>query len=166
MEYWKISQVVMIIMRKNIELITSHEWQIQYFSSDTITTSDIFQHFWTAMHDSYSLILNMIQQFEKITLTISFWVYDWKKILTLTPSGKTQYFFFNHTLKTKNDHKISKIMLYLRILFKVHEWLIAKLVWILANRNAQIWEISFYEINLEIILPQKCDIIIPLKTKE
>ena len=44
-----------------------------------------------------------------------------KKILTLTPSGKTQYFFFNHTLKTKNDHKISKIMLYLRILFKVHE---------------------------------------------
>ena len=33
--------------------------------SDTITTSDIFQYFSTAMHDSHSLILNMIQQFEK-----------------------------------------------------------------------------------------------------
>ena len=44
--------------------------------SDTITTSDIFQYFSTAMHDSHSLILNMIQQFEKKK---SFWVYDWKK---------------------------------------------------------------------------------------
>ena len=69
-KYWKISQKVMIIMRKNIELITSCEWQIQYFSSDTITTSDIFQYFLTAMHNSHSLILNMIQQFEKIVLII------------------------------------------------------------------------------------------------
>ena len=58
--------------------------------SDTITTSDIFQYFSTAMHDSHSLILNMIQQFEKK----SFWVYDWKKNINInTTSGKTHYFF-------------------------------------------------------------------------
>ena len=33
--------------------------------SDTITKSDIFHYFLTAMHDSHSLILDMIQQFEK-----------------------------------------------------------------------------------------------------
>ena len=54
-KYWKISRVVMVITRKNIEFITS----------DTITTSNIFQYFLTAMPDSHSLILNMIQQFEK-----------------------------------------------------------------------------------------------------
>ena len=55
--YWKISQVVTVITRKNIEF--------NILSCDTITTSDIFQYFLTAMHDSHSLILNMIQQFEK-----------------------------------------------------------------------------------------------------
>ena len=35
-----------------------------------------------------------------------------------------------------------------------HLQLIAKLVLILANQNAQIWEISFDKINLEIILPK------------
>ena len=57
-KYWKISRVVMVITRKNIEFITS----------DTITTSNIFQYFLTAMPDSHSLILNMIQQFEKKVL--------------------------------------------------------------------------------------------------
>ena len=47
--------------------------------SDTITTSDIFQYFSTAMHDSHSLILNMIQQFEK-EIILSVWLK--KKILT------------------------------------------------------------------------------------
>ena len=37
--------------------------------------------------------------------------------------------------------------------FEHFDWLIAKLVFILANQNAQISEISFYEVNLEIILP-------------
>ena len=37
----------------------------RYFWSDTITTSNIFQYFLTAMPDSHSLILDMIQQFEK-----------------------------------------------------------------------------------------------------
>ena len=53
-KYWKISRVVMVIM----EFITSGR-------SDTITTSDVFQYFLTAMHDSHSLILNIIQQLEK-----------------------------------------------------------------------------------------------------
>ena len=57
-KYWKISRVVMVIMRKNMEFITSGR-------SNTITTSDIFQYFLTAMHDSHSLILNIIQQLEK-----------------------------------------------------------------------------------------------------
>ena len=50
--------------------------------SDTITTSDIFQYFSTAMHDSHSLILNMIQQIEKNSLYYFLsGVDDWKKIL-------------------------------------------------------------------------------------
>ena len=48
---------------KNIEFTTSDKFNI--FLSNTITTSDIFQYFSTAMHDSHSLILNMIQQIEK-----------------------------------------------------------------------------------------------------
>ena len=57
-KYWKISRVVMVIKRKNMEFITSGQ-------SDTITTSDILQYFLTAMHDSHSLILNITQQLEK-----------------------------------------------------------------------------------------------------
>ena len=49
----------MVIMRKNMEFITSGQ-------SDTINTSDILKYFLTAMHDSHSLISNMIQQFKKI----------------------------------------------------------------------------------------------------
>ena len=43
----------------------------------------------------------------------------------------------------------------LRIKYLKHfEWNIGKLVLVLANKNAhQFWEISFYEINQQIILP-------------
>ena len=39
------------------------------FYEDTITISDIFQYFLTAIYDSHSLILDMIQQFKKIIIT-------------------------------------------------------------------------------------------------
>ena len=38
--------------------------------------------------------------------------------------------------------------------FEHFDWLIVKLVLVLDNQNAQIWEISFAKINLEIILPK------------
>ena len=50
-KYWKISRVVMVIMRKNMEFITSGR-------SDTITTSDVFQYVLTAMHDSLNFKYN------------------------------------------------------------------------------------------------------------
>ena len=59
-KYWKISREKILNLSRVAE---GHEWPKAM--SDTITTSDIFQYFLTAMHDSHSLILNMIQQFEK-----------------------------------------------------------------------------------------------------
>ena len=68
--------------------------------SDTITTSDIFQYFSTAMHDSHSLILNMIQQIEKNSFKLFFTRSGWleKNIKVNTTSGKIQYFFQSYTL--------------------------------------------------------------------
>ena len=67
---WEKTAVRNALFRYKIEGIM-HGCQkvLENITSDTITRSNIFQYFLTAMPDSHSLILNMIQQFEK-----KFWI--------------------------------------------------------------------------------------------
>ena len=86
---WEVTLFCWVYKRISINSVIFQYW------CPPLTTSNIFQYFLTAMPDSHSLILNMIQQIEKNSFKLFFTRSGWlkKNIKVNTTSGKIQYFF-------------------------------------------------------------------------